>query len=70
MYKPSSVFVQYAYREYRIHWLSSPVVAVFFCETGLNAGQPVSLPVNVDWSPHIGRADVEVIIVVLHAHNI
>ena len=27
------IFVQYAYREYQIHLFSSPVVAVFCCET-------------------------------------
>ena len=30
IYKPSSVFVQYAYREYRIHLFSSPVVIAVF----------------------------------------
>ena len=33
IYKPSSVFVQYAYRKYRIRSFSSPIVAVSCCET-------------------------------------
>ena len=82
IYKPSSVFVQCAYREYRIHLFSSPVVAVFRCETNckplfcgfylhrLHSSRPVSRPINVGWLPRMGRADVEVVIAVLTAHNI
>ena len=80
IYIPSSVFVEYAYLEYRIHLFSSPVVAVFCCETNhkpvsaaylhrLHAGRPVSRPVNVSWLPRICRADVELVIVVLTAHT-
>ena len=81
-FKPSSVFVQYAYREYRIRLFSSPVVVVFWCKTNckpifrgfylhrLHAGRPVSRPVNVGWLPRMGRVDVKVVIVVLTAHNI
>ena len=81
IHKPSSVFVQYAYREYRIHLFSSPVVAVFSAKQTVNrsfaaflhrlhAGRPVSRPVNVGWLPRMGRADVEVVMVVLTAHNV
>ena len=74
IYKPSSVFVQYAYREYRIHLFSLPVVAVFCCETnreplfcGLFA-QVTRRPARVSASKcglvashGQGRADVEVV---------
>ena len=81
IYIPSSVFVLYAYREIEPIRFPRQLCLVLAAEHSVNrysaafmrrlhAGRPVSRPENVAWLARMDRANVEVVIVVVAAHNI